>query len=401
MILLKKGLWYDVLNACLLGSEVLVAAQTPKTDIKQILKDKLKDEGPQSTRQYIENLFKRYTWEPVKIAVAGRCNVGKSTFINTMLGIKKGELSRGKSGQGVTTEKEYAYPDYKNDEIIFYDLPGYGSISMNTQSFLKKVPMNDFDYFFLMFDSILLEHDAWFVNQIQTTMTPFCLVRTKLDLNLSKYNEDAGLLIQKIRHSCIQSMANDVVLREAKLFIISSDQPSIGEMTELIEHMTVNISVAKCNAILNYVPSLTNYVVEQIYEDLRKRIKWAAFEASITSRWDMSGLGICFNIAVIKREIERFIEAFHLKSKVVKELPEVNCKWGISNLDQFILTGLESVKDSGSVGWIYMSVAIMPFLNPTLATYKYVSYFLQKNLDEMKKDAVIVYEHTLTKKSTK
>lgn len=149
------------------------ATQVGPTDIKKMLQEKLQKDGPKKTQEYIKQVLNIYRQYPVRLAVSGRSHAGKSSFINTMRGSKKGDKSYAKSGHGNTTMEVTKYPHPENDLIIFYDLPGFGSLSMTKKKFLKQVNISDFDYFIIMFDSVLSEDDVWFIDQIKTTMAPF------------------------------------------------------------------------------------------------------------------------------------------------------------------------------------------------------------------------------------
>lgn len=333
LILLEKKTLKKVrrFNAWLLYSEVTVSnqAQATKvepTDIKKMLQEKLQKDGLKKTQEYIKRVLNSHRQNPVRLAVSGRSHVGKSTFINTMRGSKKGDKLYAKSGHGNTTMEVTKYPHPENDLIIFYDLPGFGTLSMTRKKFLKQVNISDFDYFIIMFDSVLSEDDAWFVDQIKPSMTPFCLVRTKFDLTLSNDEEVEDTVIQNIRQSHLKSLENHPDLQhlqKSPFFIISSDQPHIGEMSLLVEYIKNSISDDKCAALMHFIPTMTESVIQIKYEQLCKRIPWAAFYASVISAMPVPFLDILLNVVVIKKELKCFIEAFYLNSTEAQEVPGV------------------------------------------------------------------------------
>ncbi|CAG2218421.1 unnamed protein product [Mytilus edulis] len=344
------------------------ATQVGPTDIKKMLQEKLQKDGPKKTQEYIKQVLNIYRQYPVRLAVSGRSHAGKSSFINTMRGSKTGDKSYAKSGHGNTTMEVTKYPHPENDLIIFYDLPGFGSLSMT-----KKV-----------FETILSEDDVWFIDQIKTTMAPFCLVRSKLDLTLSKDEEVDDTVIQNIRQSHLKSLENHFDLQKAPLFIISSDEPHIGEMTLLIDYMKNSLSGAQYDTIIHFLPMITESVIQEKYDKLCKRIPWAAFEASAISALPIPLLDIGLNILVMKRELKCFIECFQLNSTEAKAVPGVKNKWAISDFNQFILTGLKAVMNSGTIiatirtAFLSQVDVFVPVIGSAVAgatTFQYVNYF--------------------------
>ncbi|CAG2205103.1 unnamed protein product [Mytilus edulis] len=85
----------------------------------------------------------------VKIAVAGQSAAGKSAFINAIRGVVFSEDGYAIEGFGDTTMKieEYVHP--KNKQIVYCDLPGYGTTTITRETFLEKVTISDFDMFII------------------------------------------------------------------------------------------------------------------------------------------------------------------------------------------------------------------------------------------------------------
>ena len=78
-----------------------------------------------SPKQYPQN-------DMPQIVLVGKSNVGKSTFINTMVNMKK--LARTSSEPGKTRQINFYN---MNNEFYFVDLPGYGYSKMSKQEQVK------------------------------------------------------------------------------------------------------------------------------------------------------------------------------------------------------------------------------------------------------------------------
>ena len=76
---------------------------------------------------YIDESLNRWKKEQVKFAITGYSATGKSTFMNTIRNSKPCDDGFAKTGSGDTTIKPTLYIHPNNDQIVFYDLPGFSS----------------------------------------------------------------------------------------------------------------------------------------------------------------------------------------------------------------------------------------------------------------------------------
>lgn len=123
------------------------------------------------------------TEKPV-IAVSGKSNVGKSSFINMLAGQKK--LARTSSSPGRTRLVNY----FDFGEFILADLPGYGYAEVSKAEKAKWAKTLD-DFFALtkicrLFALVDIRHeptadDKTMIKFLYHSMIPFTLVATKAD----------------------------------------------------------------------------------------------------------------------------------------------------------------------------------------------------------------------------
>lgn len=150
------------------------------------------------------------------IAVAGKSNVGKSSFINMLAGMRK--LSKTSDTPGRTRLVNY----FDFGEFLLADLPGYGYAKVSkTEKDKWAVTMEKFfadrtcyDYVFSLVDS---RHDPTadditMINYLHSSAVPFSLIATKID-KLSR---------MKVKQN-IRNIANKFAVTENEIYGISSE----------------------------------------------------------------------------------------------------------------------------------------------------------------------------------
>jgi GTP-binding protein len=168
-----------------------------------------------------------------QIVLVGKSNVGKSSFINTMLNRKS--LARTSNTPGKTRQINFYNID---NNFYFVDLPGYGYSKLSKE---EQVNMGRFieDYLqkcqnialiVLLLD---IRHkptadDAHMFEYIKRTNLPFMLIAnkadkiavTKVDMELEKIKETLGLSFSTLLpFSAERKVYSDAVWREIENFI--------------------------------------------------------------------------------------------------------------------------------------------------------------------------------------
>ena len=168
-----------------------------------------------------------------QIVLVGKSNVGKSSFINTMLNRKS--LARTSNTPGKTRQLNFYNID---NNFYFVDLPGYGYSKLSKE---EQVNMGRFieDYLqkcqnialiVLLLD---IRHkptadDAHMFEYIKRTNLPFMLIAnkadkiavTKVDMELEKIKETLGLSFSTLLpFSAERKIYSDAVWREIENFI--------------------------------------------------------------------------------------------------------------------------------------------------------------------------------------
>lgn len=137
-----------------------------------------------------------------EIVLVGKSNVGKSSFINTMINRKK--LARTSSEPGKTRQINF----YNIDDIFYFvDLPGYGYSKMSKKeqlqvgSFIEEYLFNRKQICLIIFVVDIRhkpsENDRIMYNYIISSGLPFIILANKADKIAITKVDDAVKLLQK------------------------------------------------------------------------------------------------------------------------------------------------------------------------------------------------------------
>ena len=93
--------------------------------------------------KYTNEILNRWKGEQVKFAITGHTATGKSMFINKIRNLKPGDDGFAEAGSGDTTITPTLYIHPKNDQITFYDLPGYSTIRFKKEDYISAMKISD------------------------------------------------------------------------------------------------------------------------------------------------------------------------------------------------------------------------------------------------------------------
>ena len=384
-----------------------LSAQAAVNDI-DILRRLAQKEGPIAVSQYIDKSLNRWKKEQVKFAMTGRSATGKSTFINTIRNLKPGDDGFAMTGSGDTTITPKLYIHPKNDQIAFYDLPGYSSTTFKKEDYISEMKISDYDFFFIFFNNVLGEDEIWLVGELRKLGKPFALVRTKIDIDIdnAEYDgKDPEMIQSEIKEKIQIALNANPELKDTKgIFLISSRKPDLGEMSELMKYVEENIDGFKAQALLFSLDCITKKIVERKYKMLKKRLVVATALAAGVAAIPVPGVDIAINTVYLLHELRHYMSVFGIDRERVNSLkgfehsllkcrsllePNFNMILFLgTKLGTFLALALaESVLD--------LIVPIVGSVISSVTTAGMTYTFLDDMLQDIKDDAVLLHEHIM------
>ncbi|CAF1620624.1 unnamed protein product [Rotaria magnacalcarata] len=162
---------------------------------------------------------------PLSIAITGESGSGKSTLINTLRNLRAEDEGAAKVGVVETTRiiLSYSHPSYPN--LVFYDLPGVGTLEFKQSTYLSQVNLDRYDFFLIISRTRFTENDLWLASEVKKIGKRFFFIRTNIDQDL--YNEkidhpktyNETLILNRIRENCLTHIR--AVDDAASIFLIS------------------------------------------------------------------------------------------------------------------------------------------------------------------------------------
>ncbi|XP_078425928.1 interferon-inducible GTPase 5-like [Cetorhinus maximus] len=125
----------------------------------------------------------------VHVAVTGTPRVGKSAFINSVMGFKDGEDGAAPTGPAQQVTKPAPYSRPGNPSSVFWELPSVPGPGLSSGNYLKTVEVDKYVGFFILSSTWFTWEVATLASELRRVGKQFYLIRTKIDLGPPGYRE--------------------------------------------------------------------------------------------------------------------------------------------------------------------------------------------------------------------
>lgn len=311
----------------------------------------------------------------VKVAVAGESGTGKSAFINAIRGVEPGDESFAEVGFGNTTMELNIYRHPKNEHILLYDLPGYNTTKVTLNWFLGKVTISEFDLFLIFIKAVPTTADKSFVAHLRREGVQFCFIRAKIDIDIDNAltkGQQQQEVLSEIKKKVNKSKDKFEDMKDSKIFYISSYEPSIGEMDDLVTFIEKEVAPAKFETVLFSIPALTKEVVNKKYKGLKRRVLFLSIRFAV-----FYPMVVSFD-SHIKEEIEMSYRLFDLDKDLAKNVKNRKHPYSVEYIRK-VMRDFSSRKGSD--------------LASVNKRYRFCKNFLINLLKELTEDAKAMYNY--------
>lgn len=258
----------------------------------------------------------------IQIGIIGESGSGKSTFLNTFRGLKRGDEGFADQGyKGNTTKKATKYTIKDNPNITFTDGVGCGTIQYKRGSeYLKSLEIEKLDFVLLMSNKNFSQDDAWFAKEIRKMGKPLFFVRTKFDEILRSAKVD-GITGENIHDEIVTVCAENIKdseIQTTSIFVISNYDTSVGDFDKLMDAILKTLPQTKREALLYSIPPLSHQVIKEKKEELVRRAYRVSLLSAASAAIPVPLLDLNLDVSILQFEVWFYMKEFSLTEDKVK-----------------------------------------------------------------------------------
>ncbi|XP_065434891.1 interferon-inducible GTPase 5-like [Chrysemys picta bellii] len=362
----------------------------------------------------------------LNIAVTGESGSGKSSFVNTIRGLRDEDAAAAETGVNETTMKTTAYPHPSYPNVTVWDLPGIGTETFKSDTYLKQVGFSRYDFFIIISCTRFKTHDIELAQEIQRQGKQFYFVRSKVDQDLTnekRHYDQAGILeqsnaptkrshqysesavLEAIRENCISGLKAAKVT-SPRVFLVSRWDLGKYDYPKLQEVLVDELPGHKRHAFLRSLSNVSKETLEKKKQQLQMQIWLKSLASCGVAAVPLPGLSTVCDIAILVTSLKEYCRDFGLNENALATLARQANK-PIAELKAVIKSPLseEITKDlviklltkyaAGAVKYSTYLLNVIPAVGSVVsaAVSLPTTYFMLQNfLDDAAADAVRVLE---------
>jgi len=269
----------------------------------------------------------------IKIGVTGESGAGKSTFINSIRGLKADDPGAAPVGLVECTmqARRYEFPHNQNVEI--WDLPGFGTRRFNSKNdYLKRVHWNTFDAVLLLSSKRFTEHDSWLACEIKkkNPEQQLFFVRTHVNEDIRNFRQsrhkttptDIEFQLQTLREDSSKQL-KEIGIEDHTVFLIDSHKCNAFDYKKLVKKIVFKANILKKESLILSLAGITDGVIDMKLGKLTKRINDIAKLAGMAGACiDRKGSIYPAEVEIMFKEVSAYREQLGLDLRELKTVAE-------------------------------------------------------------------------------
>lgn len=247
--------------------------------------------------------------EKIKIVLFGQPGAGKSSTINAICGKKI-------AATGNKTDTTIDMQIIEHNDLIFIDLPGYGTEKFPAEEFFSKFKPLQYDLFLCLFSGKLHDADTVFFKKVYALGKPCIFVRNKTD---EIYDDEKTLEESKEEIRLDTSEKLGLSKDEMDLIFISARSDLLDGIDKLNVIIESKMDVARKE---KYIMAIKSYSEKQLL--IKKRVcegyvKKSSYVAIANNFNPIFGVDIAVDLGVLFKMFLDIRSSFQITEKSIEE----------------------------------------------------------------------------------
>eukprot|EP01006_Ploeotia_vitrea_P047514 TRINITY_DN67135_c1_g2_i1.p1 TRINITY_DN67135_c1_g2~~TRINITY_DN67135_c1_g2_i1.p1 ORF type:complete len:597 (+),score=43.69 TRINITY_DN67135_c1_g2_i1:59-1849(+) len=259
----------------------------------------------------------------VTVGISGRSGMGKTTFLNTLRGLRP--TDRGAAAVGVTETtlavQKYEFPGLSN--ISLCDLPGVGTERFPRETYLDQVNFSTYDIIIVVSKDRFTSDDLWLIEQAKSMSKPFFFIRSHVDRAVEDNLADNGVAeadtLLHIRRDCEQQLCHTCSDIPKRVFLLSGrfDHQEMFDFPALKDTLCEDLPRFKQHLLTLALGGYSKKLIGAKTAQLKKTIPVYAAAAGGGSAVPIPGTGIAVDLAVLGVASKRFAKGLNVTTESI------------------------------------------------------------------------------------
>lgn len=208
--------------------------------------------------QKIAKLLKLYDCFNIDIAVTGESGSGKSSLINVFQGLRPDDVGAAQTGVVETTMKPTKFHDPNVPQLRLWDLPGMGTPTFNSNSYVKAMNLDIYDMFIVVISERVRENNMLLVDTISQQKKPFYVIRTKIDNDMRsqrrKRNFSEENALKKMKEDCEKYLKQKNL--DSHVFLVSAHEPLNYDMPKFMDTFKTEVPQIRAELFVSFLDKI-------------------------------------------------------------------------------------------------------------------------------------------------
>ena len=338
---------------------------------------------------------------PFNIGVIGASGVGKSSFINKIRGVKKGDPTFAKVGvKGDTTVEKASYPHPNNEKVVFWDLPGVGTPRFKQdESYLEYIEIAKIDFFLILYVTTIQEGDIWIAKQMERHAKRFSFIITHADKFYDDEDLDDNLTpeerILAVKEKCKTTLEQAGLPKAFSVYAISNKNVKCGEFGTFVDDFLCRLEDIEKEALGLTLAAMTKGTIEEKARILKANAWKVALAAGVAGSTPIAGIDALMSIPVLVGAVVCYLAAFELTEEKLRNIPgayakeQLTCQ-EIHKIGAYQFCVLSVAKISVNIASSYTLKYLLPVFGSVIygvTSFGAMYTFLTQTIDKLAEDA--------------